>query len=165
MQNTNTLSEYSANQLINYKNTLNSKQLEALKSTDGPMLIVSAAGCGKTQTLVHRVAYMIMHDVRPENILLLTFTNNAAKEMLTRIASLVGTSHFAHCIQGGTFHSFAANIIREYSWYFDISPYYSILDVIDAQDTIEMVKKQLNMKFKKHEIPPKSSLYKIFSLS
>ena len=85
---------------------LNPEQCAAATAADGPLLVLAAAGTGKTRTLVHRVAYLIEQGVPAERILLLTFTNRAAREMLERAQQVVGPAVAA--IWSGTFHSICA---------------------------------------------------------
>ena len=91
---------------------LNPAQHAAATHGDGPLLIIAGAGTGKTRTLVHRVAHLIERGVKPERILLLTFTRRAAQEMLGRVERLVGAA--CHKVQGGTFHATAHRLLRRY---------------------------------------------------
>ena len=97
------------NYKVNYVQDLNEKQLEAVMSDEGALLVIAGAGSGKTKTLTYRVARLIEDGTPPNNILLLTFTKKAAHEMLSR-ASLV-LDERCEKVAGGTFHSFA-NVIR-----------------------------------------------------
>ncbi|MDD5409408.1 MAG: UvrD-helicase domain-containing protein, partial [Candidatus Omnitrophica bacterium] len=99
-------------QKIDYRRELNCAQLKAVESIDGPHLVIAGAGSGKTRVLVHRVAYLVEKGVRPEQILLLTFTRRSAEEMLRR-ASLLLDERCKH-VSGGTFHSFANMVLRKY---------------------------------------------------
>ncbi len=90
---------------------LNTKQIEAVTTIDGPILIIAGPGSGKTRVLTHRVAYLIQQGIPAENILAVTFTNKAAGEMKTRIEKLVGHISFLPFI--GTFHSFCLKILRK----------------------------------------------------
>ena len=94
-----------SNYKINYEAELNPAQLEAVKTRDGAILVIAGAGSGKTKTLTYRTARLIEDGVNQENILLLTFTKKASKEMLTR-ASLI-LDERCDKVAGGTFHSFA----------------------------------------------------------
>src|SRR3982750_4623936 len=88
---------------VDYAAELNQQQLEAVTAPPGPLLVIAGAGSGKTRTLSYRVAYLLENGIDPRNILLLTFTNKAAREMLGRVANLLPVD--ATGIWGGTFHS------------------------------------------------------------
>ena len=91
---------------------LNDKQKEAVLYNDGPLLIIAGAGAGKTKTLTTKIAYLIeKENVRPYNILAITFTNKAAKEMKDRIYSTIGD--ISNQLQVSTFHSFGLKLLRE----------------------------------------------------
>ena len=92
-------------QKINYRQELNPAQLKAVESIAGPYLVIAGAGSGKTRVLVHRVAYLVEQNVKPEEILLLTFTRRSAQEMLRRASLLLDER--CKNVSGGTFHSFA----------------------------------------------------------
>ena len=95
---------------IDYAKELNQEQLDVVLHGDGPCLVLAGAGSGKTRTITYRVAYLLEQGVDPASILLLTFTNKAAREMLDRVERLLGAS--AHGIWGGTFHSVANRLLR-----------------------------------------------------
>src|SRR5712692_5940849 len=111
---------------IDYKNELNPAQYEAATSINSPHLIIAGAGTGKTRTIVYRVAHLVELGVKPEHILLLTFTRRAAQEMLRRAAILLD----ARCenVSGGTFHSFANMILRKYAQQIGYDRSFTILD-------------------------------------
>src|SRR6187200_1294015 len=88
---------------IDYAAALNAQQLAAVTAAPGPALVIAGAGSGKTRTLVYRVAYLLENGVLPQSILLLTFTNKAAREMLERVSNLI--PHDIQGLWGGTFHS------------------------------------------------------------
>ena len=88
---------------IDFRADLNDEQYAAVTAPDGPALVLAGAGSGKTRTLIYRVAYLLENGVHPGNILLLTFTNKAAREMLSRVEDLTGVPRRA--FWGGTFHS------------------------------------------------------------
>ncbi len=95
---------------------LNDKQTEAVKITEGPVLILAGAGSGKTKTLTYRIAHLLSQGVKPENILAVTFTNKAAEEMRARVKNLLGNFQFSifnFQLFIGTFHSFGVRILRE----------------------------------------------------
>ena len=95
---------------IDYARELNPQQLAAVTAPPGPALVISGAGSGKTRTLTYRVAYLLEQGIPAERILLLTFTNKAAGEMMRRIGDLLG--HELRSLWGGTFHSIGARILR-----------------------------------------------------
>jgi len=105
---------------IDYNSLLNPQQLEAVTHFNGPVLCIAGAGSGKTRTLIYRVARMLESGIAPDSILLLTFTRKAAANMLERVTSLVGPTGKA--VAGGTYHSFAANILRRYGQYIGLNP-------------------------------------------
>src|SRR5512138_2869329 len=98
---------------IDYAGELNEQQLAAVTAAPGPALVIAGAGSGKTRTLTYRVAYLLEHGIPPERVLLLTFTNKAAKEMMRRVADLLGQELAA--LWGGTFHSIGSRILRQHA--------------------------------------------------
>ena len=116
---------------------LNDKQQEAVLYNEGPLLIIAGAGAGKTKTLTTKIAYLIEElEVSPYNILAITFTNKAAKEMKDRIDGLVGS--VAKKIQVSTFHSFGLKLLREN---YDVLGYTSNFLIMDSDDSLTVVKK------------------------
>ncbi|MBR3062890.1 MAG: DNA helicase PcrA [Exiguobacterium sp.] len=129
---------------------MNPEQAEAVKHTDGPLLIMAGAGSGKTRVLTHRVAYlMAAKQVAPWNILAITFTNKAAREMKDRIARLVGG--VAEDIWISTFHSMCVRILRRDIDRIRYDRSFSILDASDQLTAIKQVLKELNLDPKKYE--------------
>ena len=120
--------------MTDFESLLNPEQFAAATAGDGPLLVLAAAGTGKTRTLVHRVAYLVEHGVEPDAILLLTFTNKAAKEMLERAQAIVGPA--AERIWGGTFHSISARFLRRWGSAIGVKPGYRILDEDDQKKLI-----------------------------
>lgn len=119
--------EFGEKYKIDYKKELNQEQLEAVVSTDGPFLVIAGAGTGKTRILTYRVSYLIESGVDPSEILLLTFTKKAANEMLSRVDALRSDS-LSTKVAGGTFHSVAVRIIRQYFNDFGIISNFTIAD-------------------------------------
>lgn len=128
---------------------LNEQQKEAVKHKDGPLLILAGAGSGKTATIVHRIAYLISeYNIKPYNILAVTFTNKAAQEMKTRVENLIGEQ--AKDVTISTFHSFCAKMLRREIHRTSLySSQYSIFDDKDSKDLMKEV-------FKELEIDPKT---------
>jgi len=117
---------------VHYEEELNPQQLEVVMHPGGPMLALAGAGTGKTRTLVYRTCRLIEDGVPPARILLLTFTNKAAREMMGRVDDLVerGTSR----VTGGTFHSAGHRILRRYAEMLGYTPRFSILDREDSTE-------------------------------
>lgn len=116
---------------------LNEKQKEAVLKTEGPLLILAGAGSGKTKVLTTKIAYLLQEkEVSPYQILAITFTNKAAKEMKSRLLELVGP--IAHSCQVSTFHSFGLKILREN---YDLLGYDKNFCIIDSEDSLTLIKK------------------------
>src|SRR5437870_12258072 len=96
---------------VRYEDELNPEQLEVVMAGEGPLLVIAGAGSGKTRTLTYRVSRLIEDGVDPSQILLLTFTNKAAREMLSRVEQLVTID--TRRIRGGTFHSVGNRLLRQ----------------------------------------------------
>ena len=126
--------------MTDFSKLLNPEQLEAATAGDGPMLVLAAAGTGKTRTLVHRVAYLVERGVEPGRILLLTFTNRAAKEMLERAQCVVGPA--ASAIWSGTFHSICARFLRRKADLLGYKPGFQILDEDEQKKLIADIIKE-----------------------
>ena len=125
--------------MTDFSKLLNPEQCAAATAGDGPVLVLAAAGTGKTRTLVHRVAYLIEKGVPASRILLLTFTNRAAKEMLERAEKLIGDGVAG--IWSGTFHSICARLLRRYGSALGYQPGFQILDEEDQRKLIgEIIK-------------------------
>lgn len=120
---------------------LNAAQAEAASHGDTPLLIVAGAGSGKTRTLIHRVAALIGRGVRPERILLLTFTRRAAQEMISRCERLVGSD--SQAVQGGTFHGMAHRLLRRFGPAAGLPADFTILDQGDAGDLMGLSRSAL----------------------
>ena len=123
---------------------LNKSQRAAVESNDGPVLIFAGAGSGKTRVLSHKMYYLIREEhYKPENILSVTFTNKAAKEMKERVMKLLKTDNLPITI--GTFHSVCARLLRVEAKHLNISPHFAIYDVQDQLDLLKVVLKGLNV--------------------
>ena len=121
-------------------NNMNKEQSEAVRTTEGPLLIMAGAGSGKTRVLTHRIAYLLDEkDVSPYNILAITFTNKAAKEMKERVEQLVGEE--AQVIWMSTFHSMCVRILRRDADRIGIERNFTIIDPTDQKSVIKDVLK------------------------
>lgn len=149
---------------IDYQKELNPMQFLAASTLEGPLLVIAGAGSGKTRTVVYRVAYMLENDIPPDQILLLTFTRKAANEMLDRTEKLLNDNR-SQKIMGGTFHSFSNFVLRRYSNLLGISPKFTIIDTIDAEDIIDLIKKELKFEKKSRAFPKKGRVYSIITKS
>lgn len=145
---------------IDYENELNQAQLEAVLHKDGPLLIIAGAGSGKTRTLTYKVARLIEDGVSPENILLLTFTRRAAREMISRAENILGAG--LGKITGGTFHSFANMILRRYARFADLKNNFTVIDRSDAEDVVNHIRGKIIDK-KEKRFPKKSTILDIYS--
>jgi DNA helicase-2/ATP-dependent DNA helicase PcrA len=123
---------------------LNSAQYEAVVNTAGPALVIAGAGSGKTRVLTYRVAYLISQGVNPGQIICLTFTNKAAREMKERIALVVGEDLAKH-LWMGTFHSIFARILRTESEWLGYPSSYTIYDTLDSKSLIKSIIKEMNL--------------------
>jgi DNA helicase-2/ATP-dependent DNA helicase PcrA len=121
--------------LVNYKADLNAEQYRVVTAGAGPILVIAGAGSGKTRTVTYRVARLIESGVPPSRILLVTFTNKAAREMLHRVEALMQTD--VRRVWGGTFHSIANRILRRHAESIGYQQNFTILDTEDAKDLIE----------------------------
>jgi DNA helicase-2/ATP-dependent DNA helicase PcrA len=149
--------------VIDYKNQLNPAQYDAVTSVDGPHLIIAGAGTGKTRTITYRVAYLVELGVKPESVLLLTFTRRAAQEMLRRAATLLDSR--CEKISGGTFHSFANLVLRQYAPLVKFESSFTILDQGDAEDVVNLLRTQMKLDTKERRFPRKQTLFDVFSKS
>ncbi len=140
---------------VDYQSELNNEQYQVVTQAEGPCLVLAGAGSGKTRTIVYRVAYLIERGVRPENILLVTFTNKAAKEMLKRVDFLLGK--YPEKLWGGTFHHIGNRILRKYAKLLGYQSNYTILDEEDSISLIKVCLKESDS-FKEEGIDPSTSL-------
>jgi DNA helicase-2/ATP-dependent DNA helicase PcrA len=140
---------------------LNPAQLEAVRSLEGPHLVVAGAGSGKTRTLVARVAWLVAQGVEPESILLLTFTRRAAREMLRRATALLDER--VNRVAGGTFHSFANTVLRRGARRLGYTPDFTILDRADAAELLGGLRTELGYDRRERRFPRKDTLADLYS--
>ena len=126
-----------------FLNNLNNSQLESTLQMDGPMIVIAGAGSGKTRVLTYKIAYLMTEGVDPFNILALTFTNKAAKEMKERIATIVGNE--AKNLWMGTFHSVFARILRIEAHKIGYTSNFTIYDSDDSQKLVSRIIKEFNL--------------------
>ncbi|HEU4387291.1 MAG TPA: UvrD-helicase domain-containing protein [Blastocatellia bacterium] len=148
---------------VDYEGALNEAQYRAVTTTEGPLLIVAGAGTGKTRTLVYRVARLVETGVRPESILLLTFTRRAAASMLARAAALADER--CQRVSGGTFHSLAYSVLRKHADLAGIARSFTVLDQGDTEDVIELLRRQMGLAAKDRRFPRKRTAGAIFSMA
>ncbi len=146
---------------IDYAAELNEQQLAAVTAPPGPQLIIAGAGSGKTRTLTYRVAYLLENGIDPRNILLLTFTNKAARQMLDRVANLLPVD--ASGIWGGTFHSIGNRMLRRHGSALGYSSGFTIMDREDQKDLINTVVANAGIDPKEIRFPKGDVLAEIFS--
>ena len=148
---------------VDYAAELNEQQLAAATAPPGPLLVIAGAGSGKTRTLTYRVAYLLENGIDPRNILLLTFTNKAAREMLSRVANLLPID--AGGLWGGTFHSIGNRILRRHGSALGYSSGFTIMDREDQKDLIDTVVTSAGIDPKVIRFPKGDVLAEIFSFA
>src|SRR5882762_4119597 len=146
---------------IDYAAELNEQQLAAVTAPPGPLLVIAGAGSGKTRTLTYRVAYLLENGIDPRNILLLTFTNKAAREMLNRVANLLPVD--ASGLWGGTFHSVGNRMLRRHGSALGYSSGFTIMDREDQKDLLNSVIAGAGIDPKEIRFPKGDVLADIFS--
>ena len=147
---------------ISYADELNEQQLAAVSAPPGPVLVIAGAGSGKTRTLTYRVAYLLDKGIQPRNILLLTFTNKAAKEMLDRVRALVPRDISE--MWGGTFHSVGNRILRRHADEVGFTKSFSIMDRDDQKALMNAVISECEIDTSARRFPKPDVLISIFSL-
>ena len=159
-----------------YLNDLNKEQRRAVghgasdqgRFRSGPLLVIAGAGSGKTKTLAHRVAHLIINGVDPQRLLLLTFSRRAAIEMTRRVekitAAALGTEP-CDLPWSGTFHAIGAWLLREYASRIGLKPSFTILDRSDAADLMNLVRHDLKLSEKKSRFPKKGTCLAIYSFA
>jgi len=146
---------------IDFGADLNPEQLTVATAPGGPMLVVAGAGSGKTRALTYRLAWLVHHGVDPGRIMLVTFTNRAAREMLNRVELLVKQK--TRDIWGGTFHHIANRILRTHGKRLGISPDFTILDREDAKDLLASCIQEAGVDIRERRFPQKNVLAAISS--
>lgn len=154
-----------SNQILDkdFDKDLNPSQKEAVHYLEGPLLLIAGAGSGKTKTLVYRVANLVNQGVPPESILLLTFTRKASQEMLKRASTLLDSR--CEKVSGGTFHAFANIMLRKYAEKIGYTSQFTILDQGDAEDLVQLIRKELGYGKTDKRFPKKNTILSIISKS
>lgn len=148
---------------INYAAELNPQQYEAVTAAPGPALVIAGAGSGKTRTLTYRVAWLLEHGMSTRGILLLTFTNKAAREMLERVATIIPAG--SEGIWGGTFHSIGNRILRRHAERIGFRQGFSIMDREDQEEMIDSIVAREGLRTNDKRFPKGEVLADIFSYS
>jgi DNA helicase-2/ATP-dependent DNA helicase PcrA len=149
---------------IDFKSALNDEQYAAVTAPPGPMLVLAGAGSGKTRTLTYRVAYLLSQGVKPHEILLLTFTNKAAKEMLHRVEDLTGIE--PRRFWGGTFHSIGNRALRLFGDSVGLPRNFTILDADESETLLKQAVEASDKTFFKEKTNPRPGpLFSVFSLA
>ncbi len=148
---------------IDYARELNEQQYAAVTAPPGPSLVIAGAGSGKTRTLTYRVAYLLEQGIPAERILLLTFTNKAAKEMMRRVADLLGQELAS--LWGGTFHAVGNRILRQHANLLGYQRDFTIMDREDAKHLITTCVAESDVDVKLTRFPKAEVLGDVFSLS
>jgi DNA helicase-2/ATP-dependent DNA helicase PcrA len=154
-----------------YLNTLNPEQRRAVEHSDRePLLIIAGAGSGKTNTLAHRVAHLVVRRADPRRIMLLTFSRRAAAEMCRRVSSIVATVFPERATViidalswAGTFHAIGARLLREYSEQIGLQRAFTIHDRSDSEDLMNLVRHELDLSKTKKRFPSKATCLEIYS--
>ena len=148
--------------LTRYREELNAEQFRVVTAPPKASLVVAGAGTGKTRTITYRVAYLIEQGISPQRILMATFTNRAAREMLRRVENLTGSQN-VHKIWGGTFHRIANLILRRHAVSIGFDSNYSILDAEDARDFINVCIDEAGIDTKAKRFPKPEVVQNIIS--
>src|SRR5207248_4249639 len=148
---------------IDYASELNEQQYAAVTAPPGPSLVLAGAGAGKTRTRIYRVAFLIEQGIPADRILLLTFTNKAAKDMMRRVSDLLGGD--LSSLWGGTFHSIGNRILRRHAELLGYPRGFTILDREDAKDLIADCLDEAEIDLKASGFPKADVVADIFSLA
>jgi len=148
---------------VDFKTDLNEEQFEIVNNIQGPMLVIAGAGSGKTRTIVYSVAKLLVSGVKPSEIMLVTFTNKAAKEMFKRVETLLGKKPKG--IWAGTFHSIASRFLRMYAETLGLKPNFTILDETDAKGLMKLAIDKADAKDLEERFPTSAVAKAILSFS
>lgn len=148
---------------IHFEENLNDEQLEIVSNLKGPMLVIAGAGSGKTRTIVYAVAKLLLNGIKPNQIMLVTFTNKAANEMIKRVEILLGKRPKG--IWAGTFHSIANRFIRKYAKILGLKPNYIIMDETDAKALMRLSIEKADVKEVDERFPTSRMAKDILSFS
>jgi DNA helicase-2/ATP-dependent DNA helicase PcrA len=162
--------------IVDYLSDLNPQQRQAVEygikpgnaKDVGPLAVIAGAGSGKTKTIAHRVAHLLVNGIDPRRILLLTFTCRAAEEMTLRVRQVASKALKNDKLDlpwSGTFHSIGARLLREYAQVVGLKPSFTILDRSDAADLMNLVRHDLNQSKKDKRFPKKDTCLSIYSLA
>src|SRR5687767_13943438 len=146
---------------VRYEEELNQEQLDVVMAGEGPMLVIAGAGSGKTRALTYRVSRLIEDGVDPAEILLVTFTNKSAREMLSRVEQIV--TNDTRRIWGGTFHSIGNRLLRRHAETIGYRPNFTILDDEDAKEMMESSISSLGINTLEKRFPKGDVLLDIYS--
>ncbi|HMZ19743.1 MAG TPA: ATP-dependent helicase, partial [Blastocatellia bacterium] len=149
--------------LVNYRDVLNDEQRAVVTAGAGPLLVIAGAGSGKTRTVTYRVARLIEAGVAPARILLVTFTNRAAREMLSRVESVLAAD--VRRVWGGTFHSIANRLLRRHAVSLGYENNFSILDAEDSKDLIDACIEEAAIDTRARRFPKGEVLREMFSFA
>ncbi|MDP3704221.1 MAG: ATP-dependent helicase [Candidatus Omnitrophota bacterium] len=148
---------------LDLERDLNEAQRVAVTCGDGPKLVIAGAGSGKTRTITYRVAFLMTRGVHPSQILLATFTNKAAREMLSRVEALTGAN--AAKVWGGTFHAIGNRLLRHYGKVVGLSPNYTILDEEDSRDLLKVCITEAKVKVEEKRFPAPAIIQNLISFA
>lgn len=148
---------------IDFEKNLNKEQLEIINNIEGPMLVIAGAGSGKTRTITYAVAKLLLSGVKPQEIMLVTFTNKAAKEMTNRVKKILGKEPSG--MWAGTFHSMGNRFIRKYANMIGIKPNYTIMDQSDARSLMKLAMDKVNTSDVGERFPTSTMAKRILSYS
>ena len=149
------------NYRVDYDRELNEEQRQVVLAGGGPILVIAGAGSGKTRTLVYRVARLIESGTDPSRIMLLTFTNKAAREMLRRVESLLSVD--TRRLMGGTFHSVGSRLLRRFGSRLGLSPNFTILDEEDSREMFDAATSDLKVQTLEKRFPKGDVLLDLYS--